>query len=72
MTVQIQQLSNKAKAAVPHGLSPDKWIEVYNEKFAELIVGECAMVLSKVPGGYDSAVFYKNSKILKEHFGVKE
>ncbi len=42
------------------------------QKFAELIVGECAMVLSKVPGGHDSSVFYKNNKILKEHFGVEE
>ena len=42
------------------------------EKFAELIVRECAQELSRVPGGYDSSVFYKNSKILKEHFGVEE
>ncbi len=42
------------------------------EKFAELIVRECASELSRVPGGYDSSLFYKNSRLLKEHFGVKE
>jgi len=38
MNLLIQQLAEKAKKSVPHGLTPDKWIEVYNEKFAQLIV----------------------------------
>lgn len=42
------------------------------ERFAKLIVEECARELSRIPGGYDSSVFYKNSKLLKEHFGVEE
>ena len=37
----IQKLADKAKKSVPYGLTPDKWIEVYNEKFAELIIREC-------------------------------
>lgn len=34
----IQSLAEQAKKSVPHGLGVDKWIEVYNEKFAELIM----------------------------------
>lgn len=45
-------------------------IEDKFEKFAELIVEECAEVLSKVPGGSDSTLYYNHSRALKEHFGV--
>ena len=37
----IKQLSDQAKSSVPHGLGVDKWIDTYNELFAELIVREC-------------------------------
>ena len=52
------------------GARRDKW-EHCMEKFAKLIVGECADVLSRVPGGYDSSLFYKNITKLKKHFGVE-
>ena len=42
------------------------------EKFAELIVKECAFELSRMPSGYDSSLFYNNSKLLKEHFGIEQ
>jgi hypothetical protein len=42
---KIKDLSDQAKKQVPHGLGVDKWIEVYNEKFAELIVQECIGIL---------------------------
>lgn len=38
MNHRIQKLADTAKKSVPHGLSPDKWIEVYNEKLAQLVV----------------------------------
>jgi RNA-splicing ligase RtcB len=38
MKNQIQKLAEQAKKSVPHGLTPDKWIEVYNEKFAQLLI----------------------------------
>jgi hypothetical protein len=41
------------------------------EKFAELIIRECAAELSRVPGGYDSSLFYKNSTTLEQHFGLQ-
>ena len=43
--IDIQEISIKAKESIPNGLlSVDKWIEVYNQKFAELIVRECALI----------------------------
>ncbi len=41
------------------------------KKFAELIVQECASELSRVPGGYDSSLFYKNSRLLKNILELK-
>lgn len=46
-----------------------KWFEFYNEKFAELIVRECAHV------GFNAAYPYKGVEVLiaiKKHFGVDE
>lgn len=38
----IKRISEQAKKEVPAGiLGVDKWIEVYNEKFAELIIKDC-------------------------------
>jgi len=43
MSTLIQTLAEKAKNSMPQGiLGVDKWIELYNQKFAELIVKECA------------------------------
>ena len=69
----IKQLSDQAKAQVPHGISVDKWIETYNEKFAELIIRECA-TLTLDPMQIDEAQYYHGwldyrDKIWK-HFGV--
>lgn len=40
MNERIAKIVEKAKKAVPHGLSPDKWLEVYHETFARMIVEE--------------------------------
>jgi hypothetical protein len=43
-----------------------KWMNVDNlEKFAELIVKECAEIA-------DTAEPYKSSDLIKKHFGVEE
>lgn len=69
MNSLIQQLAEKAKNSVPHGLSPDKWIETYNEKFAELIVRECVETL----GTHEDYWTHEQSMdLLKKHFGVDE
>ena len=47
------------------------WHQFYNEKFAELIVLECAKIADE---GCGSACFGLgiNGAMLKEHFGVEE
>ena len=72
MNKQIKELSDQAKKSVPHGLAVDKWIETYNEKFAELIVVRCANIV------WDEAEKTMNKEInevgykLLEHFGVEK
>ena len=72
MNTHIQELAAKAKAAVPQGiLGVDKWIEAYNEKFAELIVQECVDICNDT-----NDASYLNGVIagrkIREHFGVEE
>lgn len=65
--VEIQALADTAKKSIPYGLTPDKWIEVYNEKFAELIVRECDRYARSV---------WEHGELLGRdlliHFGVEE
>ena len=42
-----------------------EWFVLYNEKFAELIVKECAEIA-------DKAEPYKANDLIKQHFGVEE
>ena len=66
MNQRIQLLADQAKKSVPHGLVPDKWIEVYNQKLAELIVQECIGALDRDDGATH------HGELLREHFGVDE
>lgn len=47
----------------------------YNRKwfqnFAELLVAECAIVMSKVPQGIDASEFFKYSTKFNKHLGIK-
>jgi len=52
MNNHIQTLAEQAKKSVPHGLAPDKWIEVYNEKLAGLVVKECIATVEGMEPGY--------------------
>ena len=46
---------------------PNKWVDYFSEKFAELIVKECADLVDRAisDGGVDG-------RVVKEHFGVEE
>ena len=62
MSDLIQQLAKQAKSQVPQGiLSPELWIEQYNQKFAELIVRECAEICLEA----------NDHENILRHFGVK-
>ncbi len=70
MNERIQELERQAEKfvmGIPASLDINEYTSVFNEKFAELIVKECANVVDTAisDGGVDG-------RILKEHFGVEE
>ena len=67
MNEQIRELALQAKISVPQGLDVDKWIETYNEKFAELIVQKCADIGEQYADGN-----YEVRNQILSHFGVEE
>ena len=70
MNERIRELLRRSHLDVYSlGKDRDNW-ESRVEKFAELIVNECAIKLSEVPGGFDSTVYYQVSSKLEQHFGV--
>ena len=76
MNELIQQLAEQAKKDVPHGLAVDKWIETYNQLFAESIVKECiAICISNTLDDLDSndkrGSSAKCAFDIKERFGVE-
>ena len=56
--------------------SHELWTDLFSEKFAELIVKECAMLVEGFildqEVALDEYVEYEASEVLKEHFGVEE
>ncbi len=67
MTIRIQELAAQAKASVPAGLVVDKWIEAYNQIFAELIIQEVFdLIENERYEVYDPVITR-----VKEHFGVE-
>jgi len=77
MNERIEKISEQARqyadSMYPSGLDIGKWGPAYQEKFAELIVRECANAivndsrLSDVRTARNGCV-----RTIKEHFGVEE
>jgi hypothetical protein len=66
MNTRIQELAEQAKSQVPQGiLSPELWIEQYNQRFAELIVRECVSISRTSTDGFSAG------HRMQEHFGVE-
>ena len=76
MNERIRQLLNEATVGLEPDLSPQRTVTLNEmEKFAELIVRECAESLwTEECYTSDLALkeFEKNSKKIKQHFGVEE
>ena len=71
MNERIRELAEQAKKSVPHGLGVDKWIEIYNEQFALLIIEECAKLAEYQ--GYNQAFGLGGLRTkLHEYFGVEK
>ena len=66
MNERIKQLKEQAMEWVPNQVDPDTKIRLLNaEKFAELIIRECA----NVAADHDALDIYEE---IREHFGVEE
>ena len=76
MNERIRQLLNEATVGLEPDLSPQRTVTLNEmEKFAELIVRECVESLwTEECYTSDLALkeFLKNSKKIKQNFGVKE
>lgn len=74
MNERIKELALKAYNDAGHG-TPEElslFMEVYSEKFAELIVRECAMfVVVELEGQVGSRIADATANRLEEHFGVE-
>ena len=76
MNPRIQELAEQAKANMPAGLVVERWIELYNQEFARLIVRESVKVMydnasdRQVPPDIERTPTYYAAAIL-EHFGEK-
>jgi len=67
MNTRIQELADQAKSLVPKGiLSPELWIEQYNQRFAELIIRECADIATMNGHQWESP-----GNFILKHFGVE-
>lgn len=79
MNDRIKELRNRAQKWVldiPTSLSPAEFDDMFEEKFAELIVRECMEVVEKQYGGgngdgveWDRAIDFTYED-MKKHFGV--
>ena len=77
MNERIKELSKQAAdyANTYSDAGADVWFEIYNKKFAELIVGECVQVCADRGTHHDglySAWADDCSKRIGKHFGVEE
>lgn len=66
MNQVVKEMSDKAITLVPAGLTPEAWIEVYNEKLIELVVHKCCVIANYA---YDGGEY--PSGMIKQYFGVE-
>jgi hypothetical protein len=83
MNERIRELAKEALDYAEKNQSAEvqqHWFKLYNEKFAQLIVRECANVIADDDLAKDCGTFMKDSwakgmrysaHLIKEHFGVE-
>ena len=67
MSERIKLLAEQAKQSMPNGLLVERWIELYNQKFAELIIQECISACATDQLGKTIGA----EELIKKHFGVE-
>ena len=55
-----KRISEEARRLVPYGITPEKWIDVYNEKFLYLVCIEC---VSFCRSKHDKAEIFRHFNI---------
>ena len=69
MHERIKELAEQASHQSPDGYPVTiPYSNDFVKVFAELIVKECAIAMSKIPGGYSAEKYYESNKIIYNHF----
>jgi hypothetical protein len=76
MNERIKELRKQAAREVSNAnqwTNDDEWNELFMEKFAELIVRECAEIVKDSPWKLGNSYAASDQAwLIKEHFGVEE
>ena len=71
MHQRIEELAEQARqyanSMYPSGLDIPKWGPAYHEKFAELIIEECATVIEQ---NLFQGIGWNTSRAVRRHFGI--
>jgi hypothetical protein len=70
MNERIQQLADEARLVTVNGQTRYALAEEFEQRFAELIVEECANLINSMD--HSSQYFPHVADAIKEHFGVKQ
>jgi hypothetical protein len=70
MNERIQQLADEARLVTVNGQTRYALAEEFEQRFAELIVEECANLIDSM--NHSSQYFPHVADAIKEHFGVKQ
>jgi hypothetical protein len=70
MNERIQQLADEARLVTVNGQTRYALAEEFEQRFAELIVAECANLIDSMD--HSSQYFPHVADAIKEHFGVKQ
>lgn len=75
MNQRIQELAEQAKKQVPAGLEVSKWIAVYNEELARLVIDECIEVIHQQERKPKEFIMPKSAfayqLAIHDHFGIE-
>ncbi len=73
MNERIRELAEQAQQyaeyVTPQGL---EWFDTFKEKFAELIIKECAYIDFYKRVGISLKDNYRVTKVITDHFGIKQ
>ena len=74
MNERIRELYEQARLqakSIDADLDPQGWMDLYHQKFAELIVQECLDIVNRHEYSYHEAdPLWETAQLIKEHFGV--